>query len=321
MSILLGLAVVNRDGSDWTGASASPGNRGAVLRPRAALVPAPLRTRYAGARGERCPRRGADGVHVGSARCTATGWRTGTKEHRPPRPGPRDLDRGLPDVHPILSPEQPRRVGRAAGDPRHRLLAGRDTGDHGRRGHGRRAALPPVFNPISTLIVTFDEAQAVGASGRLVGLVGLARCRQPSRSQVTPGARDAALVGRGLHFSYDEGHSVVRGVARGGTRPPGGRRRFVGRGQVDPGRHRGGALTPQLGSVPLGASTGAEMPEPAESRSSARRCTFSRVRSRRPDAGDPAATDAEVQKALSAVGARESVGRCRRGRHSRRRRR
>ncbi|MGU3650349.1 ABC transporter ATP-binding protein [Mycolicibacterium sp. A43C] len=109
-----------------------------------------------------------------------------------------------------------------------------------------------LFNPISMLLFTADEAQSAGASlARLVGLVSIAQPPATSGTEVPP--RDTSLELTDLEFSYDGGHPVLRDVSI--RLDPGQRVALVGStgaGKSTVAGIAAGVLHPQHGQVRIG---------------------------------------------------------------------
>lgn len=109
-----------------------------------------------------------------------------------------------------------------------------------------------LFNPISMLLFTADEAQSAGASlARLVGLVSIPQPPAVSGTEVPP--RDTSLELTNLEFSYDGDHPVLRDVSI--RLDPGQRVALVGStgaGKSTVAGIAAGVLHPQRGQVRIG---------------------------------------------------------------------
>ncbi|MDO3401942.1 ABC transporter ATP-binding protein [Mycolicibacterium neoaurum] len=109
-----------------------------------------------------------------------------------------------------------------------------------------------LFNPISMLLFTADEAQSAGASlARLVGLVSVPQPPAVSGTEVPP--RDTSLELTNLEFSYDGDHPVLRDVSI--RLDPGQRVALVGStgaGKSTVAGIAAGVLHPQRGQVRIG---------------------------------------------------------------------
>lgn len=116
-----------------------------------------------------------------------------------------------------------------------------------------------LFNPISMLLFTADEAQSAGASlARLVGLVSIPQ--PPAGSGAGAPPRDASLELTNLEFSYDGAHPVLRDVSVRLT--PGQRVALVGSTGAGKSTLAGiaaGVLHPQRGQVRIGGVALEEM--------------------------------------------------------------
>lgn len=170
-----------------------------------------------------------------------------------------------------------------------------------------------LFNPISSLLFTFDEAQDAGASlARLVGLMNLSRADTSPPGPVTEQPRDGVLDLADLQFSYDGEHPVVRGVS---IRIETGQRVALvgstGAGKSTVARLAAGSLVPQRGSVYIGGV-------PLAALSAARRSRHVAIVSQEVHVfagplvddlrlANPSATEADMRAALTAVGADEWV--------------
>ncbi|TQK31333.1 ABC transporter ATP-binding protein [Arthrobacter sp. SLBN-53] len=109
-----------------------------------------------------------------------------------------------------------------------------------------------LFNPISMLLFTADEAQSAGASlARLVGLVSIPQPPAVSGTEVPP--HDTSLELTNLEFSYDGDHPVLRDVSI--RLDPGQRVALVGStgaGKSTVAGIAAGVLHPQRGEVRIG---------------------------------------------------------------------
>lgn len=165
-----------------------------------------------------------------------------------------------------------------------------------------------LFNPIGALLTLFDEVQSAGAS--LTRLAGLALLRPPAPVAVRQPA-DAHLTVRGLHHEYVAGRPAVD-EADLDVEP--GRRTAVvgasGAGKTTLGAAVAGRLVPTrgdivLGGVPLGQVDGQGRP-PVALVSQEVHVFTGTIRDNLTLAA-PAAGDAELERALVAVGAWRSV--------------
>ena len=108
-----------------------------------------------------------------------------------------------------------------------------------------------LFNPIGTLLYTFDEVQSAGAS--LARLVGVLRIPEPDASGTAAEPADGSLELIGLRHSYDGGHEVLHGIdLRIG---PGERVALVGStgaGKSTLAALAAGSLPPTAGTVRIG---------------------------------------------------------------------
>ncbi|BBY64828.1 ABC transporter ATP-binding protein [Mycolicibacterium helvum] len=173
-----------------------------------------------------------------------------------------------------------------------------------------------LFNPISALLFTFDEAQDAGASlARLVGLVSLGgadRPAPPPTAEQRREPRDGGLELADLEFSYDGEHPVVRGVTI--RVEPGARVALVGStgaGKSTVARIAAGSLVPQRGSVRIGGVSLAAMPPEQRRRHiaivSQEVHVFAGPLIDDLRLASPGATEAEVRAALATVGADQWV--------------
>ncbi len=166
-----------------------------------------------------------------------------------------------------------------------------------------------LFNPIGALVGLFDEVQSAGAS--LVRLVGLARLPAPVPVPDARRPADARLVVHGLHHEYVEGRPVVDEVSLDVA--PGCRLAVVGAsgaGKSTLGAAIAGRLQPtrghvSLGSTPLARVDGAGRP-PVAIVSQELHVFAGSVRDNLTLAA-PSASDADLEAALSAVGAWTTV--------------
>lgn len=168
-----------------------------------------------------------------------------------------------------------------------------------------------LFNPISMLLFTADEAQSAGASlARLVGLVSLPA--PPVAGGVGVQPRDTSLELNNLEFSYDEEHPVLRDVSL--RLEPGQRVALVGStgaGKSTVAGIAAGVLHPQRGGVRIGGVPLAEMTAEQRRRNVAIVSQDVHVFAG-PLADDlrlatPDASDDEIVNALHSVGAGEWV--------------
>ncbi|WP_243057784.1 ABC transporter ATP-binding protein [Nocardioides sp. SR21] len=166
-----------------------------------------------------------------------------------------------------------------------------------------------LFNPIGALLTLFDEVQSAGAS--LTRLAGLALLRPPAPTAVPRQPADAHLTVRGLHHEYVAGRPAVD-EADLDVEP--GRRTAVvgasGAGKTTLGAAVAGRLVPSrgdvvLGGVPLDQVDGRGRP-PVALVSQEVHVFTGTVRDNLTLAA-PGADDAELERALVAVGAWPSV--------------
>ncbi len=159
-----------------------------------------------------------------------------------------------------------------------------------------------LFNPVGTILFTFDDVQAAGASlARLVGVRNL-EDRIPAPSAAVPA--DASLELRDVGFSYDGRTPVLTGVTL--RVAPGERVALVGStgaGKTTLASIAAGLLRPGAGEALIGGVPAAGLPASAVAVVSQETHVFAGpliedLRLARPDA-----TRAEITAALATVGA------------------
>ncbi|WP_305095123.1 ABC transporter ATP-binding protein [Prescottella sp. R16] len=108
-----------------------------------------------------------------------------------------------------------------------------------------------LFNPIGTLLFTFDDVQSAGAS--LARLVGVLEVAEPDRPAAAAVPEDTSLELTGVRYAYDDGPDVLHGVTV--RVAPGERVALVGStgaGKSTLAALAAGSLTPTAGTVRVG---------------------------------------------------------------------
>jgi ATP-binding cassette subfamily C protein len=158
-----------------------------------------------------------------------------------------------------------------------------------------------LFNPVSTLLFTFDEIQAAGAS--LSRLVGVETMPVEQRGAGRPPA-DAALTLDDVSFSYDGRTPVLRGISL--RVAPGERVALVGStgaGKTTVASIAAGVLRPDEGVARVGGVPVAELPGETVAIISQETHVFAGPLVEDLRLACPGATVEQVEGALAAVGA------------------